>query len=44
MARKINYKYDECRGNVPTKPMELYDWVFLAILTAIAIGLWVFLV
>ena len=44
MARKLVEKYDECRGNVPTKPLGLIDWVFLAILIAITIGLWVFLV
>lgn len=41
MARKIPYRYDNCRGNVPTKPMGLADWVFLGFFAAIAIGLWV---
>jgi len=35
-------KYCEYKGNVPTKPVGLADWVFLAIFVAIAIILSVF--
>ena len=42
MARKIPYEYEDCRGNVPTKPLEPVDWVFLMLLTVVATGLCIF--
>ena len=42
MARQIQEKYDKCTGNVPTEPTVPADWVLLALLTAIAIGLLIF--
>jgi hypothetical protein len=44
MARRIRYEYDNCRGNVPTKPMGPVDWALLVLLTVAIIGFWVFLV
>jgi len=44
MARRIRYEYDNCRGNVPTKPMGTVDWTLLALLTVVVIGFLVFIV
>jgi|APSaa5957512622_1039677.scaffolds.fasta_scaffold484097_1 hypothetical protein len=44
MVRRLKNEYDNCRGNVPTKPMGLADWVLAALITLAVIGFWVFVV
>ena len=45
MARRLRPKYDDdCKGNVPTKPMGPADWGLLVLITIVVIGFWVFVV